>query len=442
MKRLLLLPLLATLPAGADDLAGIYRQARDSDPVYAQARANRDATIEKESQGRSQLLPSVNLQASTIDTRDQRIKTPISDTTYDYRTNAYALTLTQPIYRRQNFAAYYQGKADAAKAEFDFIGAEHDLILRTTQAYLNVLAAEDVLEFARSEKASIERLMRLSRRGFDVGTGTMVDVNDAQARYDIASAQEIAAVNDLEVKRESLRTITGGAPVELARLTGKLDLGSPQPADMQKWVDAARADNPRVKSSEQALESAKEELEKTRGGHHPTLDLTASRSYSDATGSTYGYAMEVTTNQIGLVLNIPILQGGFTSSKVREAYARREESAQRLEQSARQAAQQAREAYLTVINGTARVQALEQAQASNQRSLESTVLGYERGVRNGSDVLNSQRQLYATRRDLSQARYDLLLSRLRLKAAVGTLGDADVADINGRLGNNRTNSTN
>lgn len=436
MKRLLLLPLLAALPAGADDLLGVYRQARDSDPVYAQARANRDALVEKETQGRAQLLPNLNLQASATDTRDQHVVTPMSDNTYDYRTNAYALTLTQPLYRKQSFASYYQGKADAAKAEFDLIGAEHDLMLRTTQAYLSVLAAEDVLEFTRSEKAAIERLLRLSKRNFDVGTGSLVDVNDAQARFDIATAQEIAAANDLEVRREALRTLTGNAPAELARLRGKLELGAPQPADMQKWVDAARTDNPRVKSSEQALESAKEELEKSRGGHYPTLDLQASRSYSDADGSTQGYAIEVTTNQIGLVLNVPIFQGGSTSSKVRESYARREESAQRLEQNARQASQQAREAYLTVINGSARVQALEQAQASNQRSLESTVLGYERGVRNGSDVLNSQRQFFATRRDLSQARYDFLLARLRLKAAVGTLSEADLADINGRLGSN------
>jgi outer membrane protein len=442
MKRFLLLPLLAALPAGAEDLLGVYRQARDSDPVYAQARANRDALVEKETQGRAQLLPSLNFQASATDTRDQRVVTPMSDNTYDYRTNAYALTLTQPLYRKTSFASYYQGKADAAKAEFDFTGAEHDLMLRTTQAYLNVLAAEDVLEFARSEKAAIERLLRLSKRNFDVGTGTLVDVNDAQARYDIATAQEIAAANDLEVKREALHTITGSLPADLARLKGPLELGPPQPSDMQKWVDAARADNPRVKSAEQSLESAKEELEKSRGGHHPTLDLQASRSYSDADGSAQGYAMEITTNQIGLVLNVPIFQGGSTSSKVRETYARKEESAQRLEQTARQSAQQAREAYLAVINGTARVQALEQAQASNQRSLESTVLGYERGVRNGSDVLNSQRQLFATRRDLSQARYDFLLARLRLKGAVGTLGEADLADINGRLGNNPTPGSN
>ena len=442
MKRVLISLCLfgLAMPAGADDLLATYRRARDSDLTWAQARANYDALSEKAPQGRSQLLPIVGLSASTINTRDQRIETPMGTSTYSYNTKGYALSLTQPLFRKQAFAAYSQGKADAAKAAFDLANADQDLILRVTRAYFDVLAAEDVLDFARSEKSAIERLLALAQRNFNVGTASLVDVHEAQARYDLAVAQEIAAANDLEVKREALRVVMGDEPGVLAKLTGKLELAPPQPANMDSWVDAARNDNPQVKSQEQALASAKQELEKSRGGHYPTLDFTASRAFSDADGSTYGYPIKTTTNQYGLVLNVPLFQGGYVSSKVREAAARQTEATDRLEQTRRVTAQQARQSYLAVINGIARVQALEQARASNQRSLETTILGYERGARTGVDVLNTQRQLFGTRRDLAQARYNLLLARLQLKSAAGALSETDIADINRLFTNTPTNS--
>ncbi|OGI53000.1 MAG: hypothetical protein A3B81_01855 [Candidatus Muproteobacteria bacterium RIFCSPHIGHO2_02_FULL_65_16] len=417
-------------PAAADDLLAVYGKARANDTVWVQARANYQATIEKAPQGRAQLLPTLNLSAASTNTTDQRVITPTSDRSYDYSTKGYSLTLTQPLYRKQNFAAYSQGRADAARAEHELTGAEHDLLLRATQAYLNVLTAQDALDFVRTEKAAIERLLALTQRNFNVGAASLVDVHEAQARYDLAVAQEIAAANDLDLRREALLVITGDDPGALARLGGALDLRAPEPADMDRWIEAARRDNPQVRAREYALAGARDELEKSRAGHYPTLDLTASRSYSDAGGSTLGYGSETTTNQVGIQLQVPLFQGGGVSSKVRESYARQDEAAGRLDQARRTAAQQARESYLAVINGVARVRALEQAQASNQRALESTILGYERGARTGVDVLNTQRELFRTRRDLSQARYDYLLARLRLKAATGQLSEDDLADTN------------
>jgi outer membrane protein len=429
--------LLLAAPVAAEDLLSVYARAREHDTTLAAARAHYQASIEKEPQGRSQLLPTLGLSASSLDTTDQRVKTPGSDKSYNYTTNGYSLSLTQPLYRKQNFAAYAQGKADAAKAEYDLVSAEHELMQRTTRVYLSVLAAQDVLDFARLEKIGIERLLTLVRRNFSVGATSLVDVHAAQARYDLAVADEIAAANGLEIRREALRVIIREAP-PLARLNDTLELRGPEPADMVPWVEAARTDNPQVKAREQAVASAQEELEKNRAGHYPTLDLTASRSYADAGGSTLGIPTETTTNQVGLVFQLPLYQGGNVSSKVRESFARRDEASQKLDQSQREAAQQAREAYLAVSNGIARVKALVQAQASNQRALDTTVLGYERGARTGVDVLNTQRELFITRRDLSQARYDYLLSRLRLKAAVGTLSEADLADINRLLAINPT----
>jgi outer membrane protein len=431
MKQLAsLLFLLATsLPVMGTDLLDIYQQAKSNDPAWRAAQASRLAGIEKATQGRSLLLPTLGLSAGTSES-DQQVTTPTADNDYRYGTDGYNLQLTQPLYRKQNSAAYAQGIAGANAAEHEFELARLDLILRVTQAYFNVLAAQDALDFVITEKNAIGRQLALARRNFAVGAATLVDVHEAQARYDVVAAQEIAAANEVEVRKEALRVLTGAAPGALARLEAKLDLQPPQPADMEQWVQTATAASPRIKAQREALEIARQEVEKNRGGHHPTLDLTASRAWSDAGGSTQGFAIESTTNQIGLQLQMPLYQGGVVSSRVREAAARHDEAGQRLDLARREVAQRVREEYLAVINGMARVRALEQARLSNERALESTVIGYERGLRTGVDVLIGQRELFLTRLTLSQARYEYLISRLRLKAAAGVLQEQDLEDIN------------
>jgi outer membrane protein len=308
--------------------------------------------------------------------------------------------------------------------------ARQDLILRVTQAYFDVLAAQDALDFVITEKNAIGKQLALARRNFAVGNATLVDVHEAQARYDIAAAQQITVANEVEVRKEALRVLIGVSPSMLTRLESRFELQPPEPADMEQWVQTATTESARIKAQQEALEIARQEVEKSRGGHYPTLDLTASRAWSDAGGSVQGFAIESTTNQIGLQFQLPLYQGGGISSRVREAAARLDETGQRLEQTRRQVSQQTRETYLAVINGMARVQALEQARLSNERALESTVIGYERGLRTGVDVLNAQRELFRTRLTLSQARYDYLISRLRLKAAAGVLQEQDLEGIN------------
>jgi outer membrane protein len=355
---------------------------------------------------------------------------PSTNNNYRYGTDSYNILLTQPLYRKQNFAAYAQGIAGANIAEHEFELARQDLILRATLAYFDVLAAQDVLDFAVTEKEAVGRQLALARRNFAVGSATLVDVHEAQARYDLVAAQQITAANDLEVRKEALRALIGTAPAALARLESRLELQPPDPADMEQWVQTATVQSPRIKAQQETLEIARQEVERNSGGHYPTLDLTASRAWSDAGGSVQGFAIESTTNQIGLQFQVPLYQGGGIASRVREATARLEETSQRLDQVRREVVQRTREAYLAIINGMARVQALEQARLSNERALESTVIGYERGLRTGVDVLNAQRELFRTRRDLSQARYDYLISRLRLKTAAGVLQEQDLEDIN------------
>lgn len=417
-----------SLPAAAEDLLTVYRLAQENDPQWAAARANHQANIEKRVQGRSQLLPTVTLNAATAQT-NQEVRISTSNQ-YNYRTDSYGLTLTQPLYRRSNLAAARQGDAGARQAEQELHLARQDLILRAADAYLGLLSAEDNLDHATAEKTAIERLHKLAQRNFTVGNASLVDVHDAQAAYDLAVAQEITARTEVEARREVLRTLIGRIPGALSRLARALPLDPPQPADPEKWAAQARATNPQIKSAEEALAVATAELDKNRGGHQPTLDLTASHTYSDAGGSLQGFASESTTNQVGLVFQWPLYAGGQTSSRVREAIARREEARQRLEAARRGSDQLARNAYLEVLTGIARLRALELALTSNRRALETTLIGYERGLRNGQDVLTNQRNVLRTLRDLSQARYQYLLARLRLKAAVGELGDDDLTGLN------------
>ncbi len=431
MKRstLLLALSLAAPAAFAENLLDVYRLAQTNDPAWARALAAHQANIEKGPQGRALLLPSVLFNASAAKL-NQDSKTAIIDGSFRYRSDTYNVQITQPLYRKQNFAAYAQGLSGVSQAEAELAIARQDLILRAGGAYFDVLAAHDTLDYSTDEKQAIARQLALATRNYNVGTKTLVDVHEAQARLDQAHAQEIVADIDLHSKQEALIQITRGAPAALATLTARLPLENPEPADPEKWTAAAQAQNPQIKVQEQALEIALQEIEKNRGGHYPTLDLVASRSYGDAGGSVFGTPIESTTDQIALQVQVPLFQGGSIASKVRESLARRDEAREGLEQTRREVTRQTREAYVAVVSGISRIKALEQALASNQRALESTVQGFETGVRTGIDVLNAQRDLYLTKRNLSQARYNYLVSRLRLKAAAGTLGEDDVLALN------------
>jgi len=437
-RTVLLIALLAMPVARAENLLDIYKLAQENDSTWMAAQANYRANLEKGAQGRSLLLPVVSANANysknTIEgTTTNLITGAVIQGKDEYDITGYGIQLTQPLFRKSNFAAHAQGKISVSQADAELAIARQDLVLRAGQAYFDVLAAQDALDFARSEKAAIDGQLKLARRNFEVGNATVVDVHEAQARFDLAAAQEVSADSDLQSKQEALTTLIGRPASGLARLTSKIGLPKPDPADPEQWVKAAADQNLQIKVQEFLLAIADEEVNKIRGGHYPTLDLVASHGNLDQGGSALGLATDYTSNQIGLQLNVPIYQGGYVSSRVREVVARREQSRDTLTLVKRQNVRQTREAYLAVTSGAVRVQALEQAQVSSQKALESTLIGYESGVRTGVEVLNAQRELYRTKRDLSQARYAWLLSRLRLKLATGTLSEADLGEINALL---------
>jgi outer membrane protein len=434
-RIVLLIALLAMPVARAENLLDIYKLAQENDANWAAAQANYRANLEKGPQGRSLLLPVISANANYSKNKIDGTTTNLVTGNAiqgkdDFDISGYGLQLTQPLFRAANFAAYAQGKISVSQADAELAIARQDLVLRTSQAYFDVLAAQDALDFARSEKAAIDGQLHLARRNFEVGNATVVDVHEAQARFDLAAAQEVSADSDLQAKQEALTTLIGRPASGLARLTAKIALPKPDPAEPEQWVKAAADQNLQIKVQEFLLAIADEEVNKNRGGHYPTLDLVASHNNVDQGGSVLGVATDSTSNQVGVQLNVPIYQGGYVSSRVREAVARREQTRDSLTLAKRQTVRQTREAYLAVTSGAVRVQALEQALVSSQKALESTLIGYESGVRTGVEVLNSQRELYRTKRDLSQARYAWLLSRLRLKLATGTLSEADLGEIN------------
>ena len=418
-------------PAGAADLAAIYRDSQVSDPVYQSARAQYMATIEKLPQARAGYLPLLSGTASIFrNDVDRSLATDIS-----YTTKTYAVTLAQPVFRLQNWIAITQAQQQVIQAEATLAGAQQDLGLRVAQAYFDVLLAQDNVALSGTQKSAISEQLAQAKRNFEVGTATIVDTLEAQARYDQSVAKEIADVNDLEVKRRALQVLLGKLPEGLTPLREPLTLAEPRPNDIEAWVKVAADTSFTIAVARANYEFNRQEVDRQRAGHLPTVDLSASYARADNPSTSLPGVIGSASNAgaVGFTLSLPIFSGGLTQSRVREALANRERAQQDLESTERGVGQAVRTNFLNVTSGIAQVRALEQALASTQSQLDSTILGRDVGVRTSVDVLNAQQQVFQTRRDLQQARYNYLLSTLRLKAAAGVLAEGDIDEVNRTL---------
>jgi outer membrane protein len=432
-RRTLFAAALAALPCGASaaDLLAIYRDAQVSDPVYQSARAQYNASIEALPQARAGYLPLISGTASIFRNRvDEEIAGK-----FDYTTKTYAVTLSQPIFRLQNWIAIGEAEQQVLQAQATLANAQQDLVVRASQAYFDVLLAQDNVALSQAQEKAISEQLAQAKRNFEVGTATIVDTLEAQARYDQAVAKEISDKNDLEVKRRALQVLIGKPAEGLTPLREPLGLAPPQPTDIEAWVASATDSSPAIANARANLEINKKEVGRQRAGHLPTLDLSATWERTNDPSKVVPGIVGPTTNvsSIGLVLGVPLYSGGLIQSRVRQALANRDRAEQDLENTQRTVAQNVRTNFLNVTSGIAQVRALEQALASTQSQLDSTILGRDVGVRTSVDVLNAQQQVFQTRRDLQQARYNYLLSTLRLKAAAGTLTEEDVALVNRTL---------
>jgi len=426
---------IAAAPVAAADLIEVWRDAQGHEAAYAAARAQRDANLEKLPQGRAGLLPTIGLGANT--TWNDIDSTPRATGVtrgVSYNSNGWSVSLTQPLFRWQNWVGFKQAELVAGLAELQFGLAGQDLVLRVAQTYFDVLLAQETLATAQAQKTAFAEQLEAAKRNFEVGTATITDTHEAQAKHDLAVAAEIAATSDLAVKRQALYTLTGKPTDALKGLRPGVAIAAPTPADAVKWETAAEAGNLGVQAAATNLEVSRREVEKQRAGHYPTLDLVASHGHSGSGySSTLGGGIDSRSSTLGLQLAVPLYAGGAVVSREREVAALYAKAQADLDNARRQAALAARQAFLGVNAGLAQVKALEAGVASSRLAVESNKLGYEVGVRINIDVLNAQSQLFDTQQKLAKARFDTLLAQLKLKAAAGTLGEADLAAINALL---------
>ena len=417
--------------AQSADLMGLYNEAKNYDAQYAGARASLDAGREKLPQGRSGLLPQINASANTNwNETNTKLRSTGVNSRSNYTTNAWSVSLTQPLFRWQNWVNYTQSELAVAIAEAQFAQASQDLILRVAQAYFDVLQSQEALASAQAQKVAISEQLESAKRNFEVGTSTITDTHEAQARFDLADAQLIAAESDLTVKREVLRTVVGKAHEDLKPLKAGVEIPRPQPDDINQWAKQAETGNVGVQVAEKNAEIADQEISKQRSGYLPTLDIVASRAGNSQGSSAFFPGNDSIANVVGLQLQIPIFSGGVTWSRDKEAVALHEKSLADLNNAKRGASLQARQSYLGVSSGLAQVRALEAALVSSQSAVDSNKLGYEVGVRINIDVLNAQSQYFDTRQKLMKARLDTLIAQLKLKAAAGNLSEADLKAVN------------
>ena len=433
-------------PLQAADMMDIYHEALENDAQFRAARFTHQAAQEKLPQGRAGLLPTVTLAgvrrrqwidiekiSGTGTATGTGVAARPSEVVIDNQ--SITITATQPIYRKENFAIYEQSKLQVAQADSEFIIAAQELILRVAQAYLDILLAEVNVEVAEAQKKAISEQLAQAKRNFEVGTTTIVDTHEAQARFDLTAALEIGALNELEVRKRTLEQIIGRIPEDMVRPTEMpSDLLTLKYPSMQDWISVAEQNNLALKVQEAVYEIAKKDVERAQAGHYPTLDLVAIYSDQKGVGGTItGRPIDLTSKEIGVQLSFPLFQGFAVQSRVREAVAIQEKVLQDLNNTRRNSVLQVSQQYLNVTNGIAQVMALKQALVSSQSQVDSTKLGQEVGVRTEVDVLNAQQLYYSARRDLAQARYNFLMSRLRLKAEAGELDEEDLKEVNDAL---------
>jgi len=427
---------LASGHAAADDLITVYREGLQSDPVFAAARSSYEASKEKLPQGRALFLPNINLNANAnynaANYQYFNGTSTLPPGHQDWPAWGAGLNITQPILHLQNNAVYDQATLLVAQAQSQLAFAGQDLMIRVAQTYFDVLLAEYELETVKAQKVATAEQLAQAKRNFQVGTATITDTYDAQARYDLVVAQEITTTNDIEVRRSALQQIIGRAPGPLAKPEGKgqITLSPPEPNNMEAWVQAAYTNSLQVQIAKANMDIAIKEVDRNRAANYPTLDAVGSATYNAQNSSQLAIGQNISQALIGLQLNLPLYQGGAISSRVREAIANKSKAEQDYENARRTVAQNTRQSFLAVNTGLAEIIALRQAVASNQLSVDATKLGQEVGVRTQVDVLNAQQLLYSAQRDLYRAYYVTIVGQLKLKQAVGRLTPVDLENVN------------
>ena len=428
-----LLTTLFSVSAPAQNLLTLFDAAKGYDAAYKSAQSLYTANLAKADQAIAALLPTAGLTTTVNKTTVDLLSGPLAGQSKSFSSLSANLSAVQPLYRPANLATYRQGLKQAELATAQLKAAEQDLIVRVSQAYFDVLASRDSLAFVQAQKTAVAEQLAAAKRNFEVGTSTITDTREAQARYDLVLAQEIAADNDLRVKRMALDLLVGNSNTEPKSLLLPVQLQAPQPADINTWVMQSAELHPSIAQARVALDIAKFEIEKAQAGHKPTLDLSigyAPTRYKDGYSSTQ---VDTNATSMNLNFNMPLFAGFSTQNRIKETVALEDKARADVDTAERTVAQATRTAYLGLQSGLGQVNALAAAEASSQSALDANMLGYKVGVRINIDVLNSQSQLYQTKRDLAKARYDVLVGQLKLRQANGSLKADDLQAVNALL---------
>ncbi|NOU41842.1 MAG: TolC family outer membrane protein [Methylotenera sp.] len=417
-------------------LLDVYSRALTHDSTLASALSANQAAQEIIEQGKALYRPTVNFnaEANAVSSNIRYLNSTLPSGSSNFETYKAGVDARQPIYRKQNLVQIEQTKTQVSQADKQLHLSQQALILRTTQTYFEVLIAQDKIDLIIAQKAAILRQLVQAKATFEVGSATITDVNEAQARFDLIVAQEIGAVNEYEIAKRSVQAIIGEIPQKLATVKADIKPNALEQG-LDKWLEVAAQNNLNIQIQQEALKFSEQEIERAKAGHLPTLDAVASYTdnYANGSVSVFGTGNELKTGTIGLQLQIPLYQGGATSSRVRQAVLNKQKAQDDVEIARRNTELETQRAYLNLNTTIAQVRAYEQALTSSQSQVDSTTLGYEVGVRTSVDVLNAQQQFFSAKRDLLQARYNYLVNIIRLKSAAGVVAEADLADINQQL---------
>lgn len=413
----------------AENLVDVFQSALVNDPqLLAEAAAQR-AVGELDSQATARFLPQLSLSANNGKVKRQSSAQAFGGDR-EYNNHGYTLSLTQPLYRQENYIQSNQADIAIEQAAASYQIAEQALILRVADRYFDFLSRQDEVKFSESEKEANAKQLEQVQQRFDLGLATITDLSESQAGYDLANADVITAENELANSRERLLETSGLYLEGLIPLASETPLVRPVPEESEEWIAVALVQNPNLRVIQKSKEDAQQVIALEKSGHYPSLDIVGEKNYTSQSDSSFGGSSKVHQESVSIRFNLPIFEGGGVSSRVRQASHRLDEAMQNEEAQRRAVVRQGREAYNGVMSGISRVKALKQALVSGQKALESTEAGYEVGTRTTVDVLNVRRDLFRAKRDYANARYEYILSSLRLKQAAGTLSQNDLAQIN------------
>ena len=427
------------LPAQAMDLLQAYQAAQAQDANLQAAKANAAAERERIPQARSQMLPNLSANLSRNDNHLESTTPNFlgqeQTTRTGYPSSNKTLSLRQPLYRPQLAAQYRQAKAQVNDAEATLALEEQNLAVRVSAAYFEAMLTHDQLALVLAQQVAYTTQLDAARKSFAAGSGTRTDIDDAQARIDMNVALEIEARQNVTYTLQQLHAITGQPVDKLATLdVDRLELAPPQPGHLDDWTARAEQSSPQLQSLKARVDVARQEIDKAKSGHYPTLDAIAQWSQSESENVT-NTTSRYTNNLIGLQLSVPLFAGGYVSASVRQAQALLLRAEQTLEGGRRELGLQVHKEFRGITENIPKIKALEQALRSANQLVLSSSKSFQAGSRTVLDVLNAEQQRVVVLRDLAQARYMYLISRVRLLALVGGADEAAVQAVNSVMKN-------